>query len=316
MHQRIPRLVGALGLALALAAGMLSSAMAATPKVTTWGTNLSPAFVSNGGLAAFTVYARDDDTSTLAQFYLTETTSGTRAPSVYAAIASQGTCTQSGQLQCDFGQVKPGVTVTVTVAFTTGAGSSWSPDFEFSTTGFVTGKNRSHGDAFPVTDDLTVQLTNGDRDHAGSYVWDSGQASVADTGITRSNPQSTAVTVSSTGIGAAVSDGSVIGCQGIDVTCPASLFGETSVVSVDNGLPQPAFQIVIDYYKPGVNPNQVNGVYHSWNDASGTGDELITTQCSGSPVPSSVPCFTASKVGPQNLEIIIWTYHNGNYRTF
>jgi hypothetical protein len=330
-QNRLPRLLGALGLAISLAGGTLfGTALAAIPKVGTTGTNLSPAFVSNGGLAAFTVTATDNDTSTLAQFFLTEVTGAT----VYAVNSYldgvqyvPNACTTGGQLECAFGQVKPNQTVSVTVAFVTPSGSKWTPDFEFSTTGYVLGKNNSHGDAFPVVSDcsdpsspacLTVQLTNGNGDKAGSYVWNSSQSSVADAGISKNNPQSTALVLNSFGFGATVEDGSVINnCVTTqDLVCPTTFFGQTSQVSVANGTSQPAFMIVIDLYKPGVNPNQVNGVYHYWNDGSGTGQELIITQCSGSPTPSSIPCFTATNLKGANLELTIWSYHNGNFRGY
>jgi len=319
MHHRIPRLVGSLGLALTLTTGMFAgSALAAAAPLTPTGTNLSPAFVSNGGLAAFSVTATNDGPSNISQLYLTGPSDapvyGVEASASIAGVETplSGVCTTSGQLLCSFGAVNALDSVTVKVALTTpSSGSSWTADFEWSTTGYVTdqkGKNKSHGDAFPYTFD--VNLSN-DKDKAGSYVWDSSQSVVQNSSINRNNPQSTKVNVNVTKVPVSVEDGSTISCVGYDVTCPASLFGQTSQVNVDNDHYQSSlFVIVIQVYH-GPNANQVNGVYHSWNDGTGNHDENIPLCTSSTP---TTPCVQPENVMGGNLQLTIYTWHNGNYR--
>lgn len=317
MHHRIPRLVGALGLAITLTCGTLAgSALAAPAPLDLSGQNLSPAFVSNGALAAFTVTATNKGPSNISQLYLT----GPADAPVYGVeafatvnlvdVPLSGVCTTSGQLLCSFGAVNALDSVTVTVAVTAPSkGTSWTADFEWSTTGYVSGKNNSHGDAFPYTFPVTL---SSDKDHAGTYVWDASQTQVQDTGIGHNNTQSTKVKVNVTRIPLSVQDGSAITCVGYDVSCPTTFFGETSVVNVDNDTFQDnLFVIVIQIYH-GPNANKVNGVYHSWY-AGGNHDEYIGLCTTSTP---TSPCVQPQNMQGGNLQLTIYTYHNGNYRGY
>ncbi len=320
MQHRIPRIVGALGLAISLTIGTLAgSAVAAPAPLGLSGQDLSPAFVSNGGLAAFTVSATNNGPSNISQLYLTGPADApVYGVQAYATVSGanvplSGVCTTSGQLLCTFGAVNALDSVTVTVAVTApSSGTSWMADFEWSTTGYVTaqkGHNNSHGDAFPFT--FLVTLSS-DKDHAGTYVWDANQTQIQDSAIDRRNPQSTKVNVNVTKIPLSVEDGSSIACVGYDVTCPTTLFGETSVVNVDNDHFQDnLFVIVIQIYH-GPNANQVNGVYHSWT-AGGNHDESIGLCTTSTP---TSPCVQPQNIGGGNLQLTIYTYHNGNYRGY
>jgi hypothetical protein len=317
MKHRTPRLLGALFLAIALASATFSGAVAKPAPLTPGGENLSPAFVTPGGLAAFHVFATNTGGSNIAQLYLT-------GPAAYGVYASEATytpasgspisinsaCPQTGQLLCTFGALRPGDRVDVTVALTlTGSGTA-SANFTWSTTGFVTGGNKSHGDAFSTP--FSVALANGDQ--AGSFVWNSNQSDFSnDTNISNSNKQSTSMSVNVTRGPVDLSDGpGTFICQGLDgQTCPTTFFGQPSNLDVNNGevFAQP-FRVVITMYRPGVNASQVHGVYHQYTDGTGNHESNIQTTCPATGTPTS-ECYVATKLGSQNLQIVVWLFHNG-----
>jgi hypothetical protein len=315
MNRRIPRLLGALALALSWnAAVMAGPTLAALPNITTTATQPSPATPSNSAVVFFEVSATNHGPSNVSQLFLFAQTNGT----VYSATSSQGSCTTSGALSCTFGALNAGNTVTVDVAFNTpSSGSSMPLSFFWNTTGTPPGKNRSHGDNFVDTRDMTL---NGSGDFRSTYVFDSTLAIVSDnSSINNGNKQSTLVVSPGTGLPLTVQDGSFnISCGSADIApadCPTSFFGETSSLDVNGGAVYGTpFKVVLQLYRPGVNPNQVHGIYHSWTDTTVdppvNHDEVITAPCPATGTPTS-QCFTATRLGSQNLQIVLWLFHNG-----
>jgi len=317
MNRRIPRLLGALALAISWnAAVMAGPTLAALPNVTTTATQPSPAVASTNAVVFFEVTATNSGPSNVSQFFLFAGTTGT----VYSATPSQGTCSQSGALSCVFGQLNAGKTVTVDVAFNTPANGSTMPlTFFWNTTGTPPGKNNSHGDNF--TDIRDVAL-DGSGDFRSTYVFDSTLAIVGDNAsLNNGNKQSTLVVSPATGLPLTIQDGPDVtrfACGTATVPpaippaqCPTSFFGETSSLDVNGGAVYGTpFKVVLQLYRPGVNPSQVNGIYHSWTDLTGNHDEVITAPCPASGTPT-IQCFTATKLGSQNLQIVVWLFHNG-----
>ena len=313
MNHRAPRILGALLLASTLAASASAAVIAKPAPLSVDAQNLSPAFVSYGGLAAFHMIATNSGTtSNISQLYLTET----GGYSVFGVVTSTGTCTTSGQLECSFGSLAPGQSVEITVALTMpSSGTTANVDFEWATTGYVLGGNQSHGDLFSAK--YPIALASPDSDQAGSYIWNASQTAVEDgTTLSRGNRQSTGVTVNVLNGPVSVQDGSGLSFTCL-TTCPSSFFGEWSELNVNNGqVFGSPFQVVITQYRPGVNANAVNGVYHQWTDGTGAHENLIITTC---PTDGSTPtteCFTASKLGSQNLKIVVWLFHNGTIHSW
>jgi hypothetical protein len=269
-------------------------------------------------VAGFKIWAKNCDSSTLSKFFLSAPGSNAYGATWFNdgnpnAISS---CDHpNGVLKCTFGQVTSGQTIYVTVGITTGSGPTESVSFDWSTSGFVLGKNKSHGDAFEWKDQVSL---NGSGDFAGQFAFDNTLALITNGSVGNNNKQQTAL--DTTGHGAiplTVLDGPNLpdSCAGVDVVCPTTFWSEWSEVSVDNGTVfGTAFKITITYYK-GPNPNQVNGVYHSWTEGPLPHEELITAQFPPGGAPTEIPSFSVEKVG-QNTVLVIYSYHNGPYRGY
>lgn len=322
MKHRTSRPLGALSVAsilVALAAAGPVSATAAPLQFTI--TNLQPGqVVTQGQVAAFHVIATNPSTNTsnISQLFLTER-SGASVYGISPAGGDRGGCTTSGQLLCSFGALRPGQTIEFTVALTAPTGSgTWHVDFEFSSTGYVIGKNKSHGDLFIQMYDLTTPSTGSTVDTAGTYVWDTAHQSFHNgLALGATNKQSTSVTVFDTTFPASAADGSTLTfvCDQ-NLTCPGTFFGQVSQIDVDNGANH-TIHVVMQLYKPGKNPSQVSGIYHQYTDSSGNlVDETITTVCDSASAPSTIPCFLATKLGSNNLQLDVWITHNGKLGGF
>lgn len=348
MHHRIPRIVGAIALATTLVAGTVGSALSSTAPLEVTGENLSPVVISYGGVGAFHVKATNDpnQTSNISQLYLIENSKAL----VYGYAAPNPWCSAIGTpLTCSFGSLAPGDSVEFTVALTApSSGSTWNVDFEFSTNGAAPGKpSRGGGDPtfhyIPDPEPMLVS-TSSTSDAAGTYIWDTTQQpNAVHNGLKlgQNNQQSTSVTSPSTQIAVSVQDGDSnpddLGCTDTaDHLCPATFFGQISVVEVGGdelvtdpanclapaawvdasatttGVSGCAFPVVIQYYRPGINPSQVNGVYHNWTDSTGFHQEWIDNECDGATAPGPVsPCFYPEKLGARDLQITVWLFHNG-----
>jgi hypothetical protein len=274
-----------------------------------------PASVTPGKYAAFFIWARNDDPSTISQFFLTATTAG----SVYSVTWSKSggsshTCTASDPLNCSFGQVKPHAWIDAVVVFKTPASGSLMPvTFVWSTVGL------GHGDTFPIDDSVSL---NGGADFEGTYNVNSGNVTVGDDLVAPGNSRSTAATVHNSGIPVTVQDGaSFVPLHASTCTVTTTFdctgfFGDWSSVNVANNtdFSPNSFTITIAIdattIPNGVNKNNIE-IYHQYQDAAGTWHEKVITQgCTG-----TYPCFTLTTTKAL-WTLIIQTTHNGNFRTF
>lgn len=301
-----------LGLALA-GPGLVGAAVPSTSSAAT----AVPAVVLNGARGAFVATLTNTDSSTISQLYLTGTVTGTGVTFV-AAYPSQGTCSAT-VISCSFGQLKPTKTASVTIVYqTTAATGDVEGKFTFSTTGLGSGgDDASHGDSWPVSASATTSV---DPDFGGRYIDDNNlvvqnNQSVNDT----TNPHATKVVAPKSFIGVTVEDGLVVSqaCPPAPAIC-TNLFGETSIVSVANGGTfEGGFRIVITFDKSelvGVNANTLK-IWHTYSN----GSELIGSKCtfaSGSSTPSNMPCLIVKKLPGGDLQVTIWTTHNGVLRGY
>jgi hypothetical protein len=337
IRQRISTLVTTASLVLTMSAvsvAVPATTMAALPLVTVgYGTypsaatsGASPATVSPGKYAAFSIWAYNNDISTISQFFLTDTdlnpdTGGNTAGLVKSVTWSKAggashTCKASDPLNCSFGQLKPGQWINALVVYQVpDDGSASMPAFfVWSTVGV------GHGYTFPDHDSVAIK---DDGDFAGSYIFDSGNVTVGNDAVGPGNTHSTAATVHNSGIPVIVQDGASF-TPPSQTTCSlttstfdcASLFGEWSLVSVANNhdFVTDTFTITITIdattIPNGVNKNNI-GIYHQYQDESGVWhEELVPLGCSG-----SYPCFTLT-TSKTLWTLVIQTTHNGNFKTF
>jgi hypothetical protein len=311
--KRVSRNLVSLSLSISLALALIAvpaTSLAALPLVHTgFGTDSGaavqpttgaiPPTVRPGEPVAFQVWARNDDTSTVSQFYLKAATAGTLTSATWHKSSGQsGTCVGTSTYDCSFGQLKPQVTVYVTAVFTTPtAGSSMGVNFVFSTTGLGSGTgDNSHGDTFQIPDSVAL---NSDADFGGRYITGSTLKTVQnDQTLGSGNKQSTIVYSPATGIGVTVEDG-----PGVSSGCASGCFGETSEIHVGNGSSQyGAFKVVVNLHSSeipsGVNANNIV-VYHD--------GVAITTTCGKTPV---ADCYSVKKFS-WGLQVTIWLLHNG-----
>lgn len=302
-----------------LAAALLgpTSVGAAVPAAHTEATAI-PSTVLNGETGAFLVEFWNDDSSTIAKLYLDATITGGTYLNAYP---SQGSCTFGAVLECDLGQVRSGSNGYVSVLLTyTASDDATAVDgaFEFSTTGLgssVEGDN-SHGDSW--TDSASASLTH-DPDFGGRFIDGSNLVVQNYQVVGDGNPHATKVYAPQSFIGVTVEDGAGNGsCNAAFVDC-TRLFGEASFVNVaDGGTFEGGFRIVITMdsseIPAGVNANNVS-IYHYYDG----GEELITDRCTfakHSSTPESLPCLTVKKLPGGDLQITIWTEHNGVLRGY
>ncbi len=325
MHHRFPRIVGALGLAIALSSGMLAStAVASNPAGWLASVTPEPSKVSAGDSAAFLVKFVNQGPSNISQLYLTAATP--KDATFIVATPSQGTCNTSGPLYCDLGAVNADASaslsdpeVTITIVYQTPAsGSSMPITFQLNTTGVASDKgNNSHGDAYNLPTSVTLSTSN--RDFAGRYIYDSSFYVFTDPSFSHRNPHSTAVTAPGTDMPVTVADQ-----DGSTYACPADIasdcFGQWSVVSVDSGEPFPAtgFQVVLGFshfeLHGGVNAGNIQIVHLISADP---GYELITqadnTCTSATPDVSEMPCMIPEQDG-NDVIVTLWLLQNGPIR--
>jgi hypothetical protein len=354
MHHRLPRIVGALGLAITLTAGLLGTTAAAIPDVmfgpgpvgsapstcTVTGTPPtavgSPDTVKPGGYAIFYVWAQNCDTSTISQFYLTESGNlGSVAQASYTIVRADGTpqtgdCPTGDPLSCSFGQIKPGDTVYAAVVFTTpsdaGTGTL-NGTFTWTTVGLgsASGDN-SHGDSWMQS--ATVD-TNSTPDFAGTYVLSKKSFTVANDPVGPGNAQSEAIKGTFTNKPVTVQDGDgftppgLLDCGGLNVPqaeCDAfnsGQFGQWVSANVNNNETfSTAFTITIyidaSLIPTGVNKNNLT-IYHQWYDDTTMQwmDETIGSACKT----GTIPCRDVT-TGKTVWTIVIQTFHNGNSKMY
>lgn len=306
IRQRVSTLFTTVSLLLSLTAvsvALPASTLAAIPDVNAGrGTaanplgalsSAQPTTVSPGARVQFSIWAFNDDTSTVSQFFLTETTGQT----VYSASWSNsngttGSCPATTPLNCSFGQLKPDQSIdAVIVLQTPTSGLSMPVNFVWSTVGI------GHGDSFPVQDSVGL---NGTNDFSGRFLISSDSLVVGNVDVSTGNKQSTVVYSPATGIGVSVQDG-----PGVSSACvPVSkCFGETSDIHVGNGSAQYGqFKVVVNLHSSeipkGVNANNLI-VYHD--------GAVITTICGDS---LTADCYSVKKFR-WGLQVTIWLLNNG-----
>ena len=99
------------------------------------------------------------------------------------------------------------------------------------------------------------------------------------------------------------------------------LFGQNSQVYVaGNTTFLTAFPVTVTLSKyeipGGINENNI-AIYHTWTDATGFNEETISTRCTydGLGNPTNPQCLTATK-SSTGITVVVWLFHNGNFRTF
>jgi hypothetical protein len=290
--------------------------------------------VTAGNAVGFFEWLRNGGTSNISQLYLTATTNPS-APVVGArwtiktdamAEVRSGICPATTPLACTFGTVNAGETVYLTAAFTTGAGTSLSVDFDWNSNGVTLSDKHqtSHGDTVRLSD--SVALTAG-GDAAGAFNFIALDNAVADDqAVSKANPQATSAFVAEALTGLAVADGATLTtpCNStLTAAFPTfsckQLSSLTSIIEAGNGRTihnlngGPGIMVIVTFAKA---PSQLNSahpfVYHYYVDSTGTPRaELITTTCTydlGLPT-NTDSCFT---VGQD--QITVWLVHNGNMR--
>ena len=313
--RRFPRILASLGLSMTLALGATTIPVATLGALPTVTVGLGPTagvFAASGAIpatvkptepAGFQVWARNDDSSTVSQFYLSIQSAGTLTTASWTKSNGQsGTCSGTATYDCSFGQVKPGGSVVVTAVITTPtSGSGLGVNFVFSTTGLGSGGgDNSHGDTFPISDSVAL---NADANFAGRYVSGNTLRTVqTDQVLGSGNRQSTIVYSPTTGIGVTVEDG-----PGLSGGCAlgAACFSETSEIHVGNGSAQYGqFKVIVNLHSSeipsGVNANNLV-VYHD--------GVPITATCGKTPV---ADCTSAKKFS-WGLQVTIWVHQNGKF---
>jgi hypothetical protein len=353
MHHRIPRILGAAGLAITLSTGLLGTVVGATPTVMygpgdigsaptacsltgTPATDVgSPGTVKPGGNVAFFLWARNCDTSTISQFYLTAGAEiGSVAQATYTIVradtrTTSGTCPVSSPLNCSFGQIKPGDTVYAAVVFTTPTAASTGAlngAFTWSTVGLGSGGgDNSHGDSWvqPATVDI-----NSSPDFAGTWVLSKKTVTVSNDSVGPGNSQSESIKGIFTNKPVTVEDGPAFTPIGL-LDCGLALtqaecdafnsgkFGEWVSANVNNNeIFSTAFTITIQIdasaIPSGVNKNNLT-IYHQWYDTVSQSwqDESIGSSCKQ----AAVPCRDVT-TGKTFWTVVIQTFHNGNFRNY
>jgi uncharacterized repeat protein (TIGR01451 family) len=194
MHERQHlRLLLALVLAATLAGGTFSIVSAANPAGWRATAAATPTQISADDAAGYTVTFTNDGPSNISQLYLMAATpSG--ATFIEVAKAPVGVvCNTGGPLFCNIGAVNAGSpTLEFVVVYDAPSSGPLTVDFQFSTTGVPSGKNRSHGDALTVSA-TTQQTTSGN--FAGRFAYTNTLLTVADNQtIGRTNRQATTAT--------------------------------------------------------------------------------------------------------------------------
>jgi hypothetical protein len=327
IRQRISTLLTTASLLLSLTAlsvALPASTLAATPNVhagrgtvanNLTGTSAQPTTVSPGAYVQFSTWAKNDDISTVSQFFLTETTGRPINSASWSGSNGSGSCATTLPLSCSFGQLKPGQYINAVIVLqTTGVVSPMPVHFVWSTVGI------GHGDSFPVDDSVAL---NGSGDFSGRFLISSDSRTVATAGIGPGNSQSTAAAVNASGIPVTVQDG--FGFTPVDLqTCTdtdtfecADLFGDWSSVNVANNTVFGSYftiTITIDAASipKGVTKNNL-AVYHQYFDTltSSWKVEVISASCS-----DVGPACMILTTGKTAWVLTIRTFHNGTFRTF
>ena len=284
-----------------------ASTLAATPDLSA-SSYPAPATVSINTTGAIIAVIHNGDSSTVSQLYAAVGITGDGTFTL--AVPSQGTCTGGS---CTFGQLKPGHDVSVAILYTSGAiAGTVTGAALFNTSGQAgdPGDN-SHGDSWPTSASAAVSTDTLNTN--GRYINNANLIVQNNQNVNNSNnKQATKVVAPGGLIGVSVSDGTTTS------DCPATLtcFGETSAIEVAAGASFPGgFQVVITLDSseiPGGVTTRNIRIYHTWIGAPTPGYETISARCTFTDgLPNSMPCLNAVKVNGSDIQVTLWTEHNG-----
>jgi hypothetical protein len=287
------------GLTLALAFGALAAPAVVSAKPaplefgvgtgfdTTKTTGAMPQMVSPGSLVAFEVWARNVGKSNISKLFLTARTDAAfDSVTVTNTGKTAGSCSPGSDdgiaLQCKWKPLKPGASVRVRLILSAPeSGSSLPVNFEWSSTGYVTGGNNSHGDLFTKDDSAAL---NGDiNTFAGRWVKAGDENLIVQTNpaLSNSNPQSTKIIAPTDAIPVtAGEDNDLSECEAL---FGEDCFGQASVLSVNAGQVYPGGFTVVVVYK-GKFP------YAEFVHILDDGTPEFLEECGESPEPEP-PCF-------------------------
>ena len=258
--------------------------------------------------AAFDIWAKNTGPSNISKLFLTGLSKGAFKAVTLTQTGTNGTCaagpgTNDVQLMCSWPNgVARGATIQIRVVFTTpGSGSSMPVDFEWSTSGYVSGKNKSHGDAFKQAD--TVGLNGDLTKFNGGYLATGDSIIVATSAaLNRNNPQSTKITAPATGIPvSAAEDSNISECTALFGN---DCFGQAIVLNVNNGhVYDQGFRVDVVY-----NQKKQDAQFIHFFDNNAGSEELAT--CAATPV---APCATVTTQGNTTFVTLFLTQ---NGKTF
>lgn len=324
-------------------------------------TGAAPTAVSPGKVAGFYLFAHNNDAANLSSFFLTATTASGVSPKGAFFSKNGGpwtACGTTGGLKCTFGAFNSGDTINVVAAFTlpnststsrtncktdparqvqpansygvNPTGATWEcVDFQFAAdSGYVTGKNKSRGDAYHWFDavntdtgpDQTAQFPFCDLSSTADC--DASLLTLSDTqALGKNNPQWTKVQVPNDravfNTPQNVADGSKVSqsCPGSVAQCSAAFLGQWSQVDVNSGLDLNTAWIQIDIGVYGVSASKISKVFHFYQDSFGAWQlETIDHLCSDSNGPGPVTnssCFWVASLKGSSSQVTVWTHHNG-----
>jgi hypothetical protein len=338
-------------------------------------TGATPTAVSPGKVAGFYLFAKNNDSANLSSFFLKASTSADMKPTgalwSHSLSGPWTQCPITGGLNCSFGAFNSGDTIYVVAAYTLPSSPSTSktncftdPDravqppnsygvnptgatwecvhFEFSAdSGYVTGKNKSRGDAYHWFDAVNTD-TGPDQQAQFPFCDFSSDAACNpslltisdDQSLGKTNPQWTKVQVPNDRLvfntAQNVADGTKVSqtCPtGFPTECSTAFLGQWSQVDVNagqdflDGTPW----VVIDIGVYGVSANKISKVFHFYKDSAGVLQvEVIDTPCAESSGPTDSSgdpsllnadqCFwVSSTLKGSSSQITIWTHHNGKF---
>jgi hypothetical protein len=253
--------------------------------------------------AAFYVWAKNCDTSTVSQFFLSVQTAGTVVAILKDDLSAvDPRCSTQTDPQCTFGQVKPqGEVHLVVIVKAPATASTLAVNFLWTTVG------NGHGDNFPWYDSVVV---TGDGNVAGAFLY---APKTPNKSFTISNlpvgqgggGTSTSVTIAKQNIPVTVQDG-----PNVPDVCPAvfNCVAETSEIHVGDGTDKYGlFKVVITIDKSAY--SGINGsltVIHILDD--GVTYNEITATCPRNGTPTS-ECASISN--GRLVVVTVWLKQNG-----
>jgi hypothetical protein len=307
----------------------------------------SPALAVAGGTVWFQTSYQNKSSSTLASLLLKVTADGAVAtygtPAKYAIFVSGDRstgCANATPVSCTFKNLKPDQIVKVAFVLKVPASfTAHTCDFgrsqgfgvlppstnqitdafcsksEWSSVGAPgSDPGASHGDTWNWFDAVRIST---DTNYSGQFALDITSVS-NNQSVGTLNPQATTAFLrGASNIPVTVLDGDAAAntsCSSALIDCSTDLWGEWSIVSVNNGDPVTGltlyeFQITFDASEipNGVNQNNLE-IYHAWTG----GEEVISATCvPKTGTPTNAPCLIVNKLAGGDLQVTIWSLHNG-----